>query len=75
MYQFWRIYFDLWGHGCKKWVTFGYKVDQRDPVAMERKFDMSCHLLRVYTKFHIDISKHVEKSPENSDGRADIVTA
>ena len=24
------------------------------------------------TKFQIDISKHVEKSPENSDGRTDI---
>ena len=38
---------------------------------MQLKLDMSCHLLNVYTKFQIDISKHVEKSPENADGRTD----
>ena len=35
---------------------------------MKLKLDMSCHLLNAYTKFQIDISKHVEK---NSDGRTD----
>ena len=28
---------------------------------MKLKLDMSCHLLNAYTKFQIDISKHVEK--------------
>ena len=38
---------------------------------MQLKLDMSCHLLNVYTKFQIDISKHVEERPENADGRTD----
>ena len=73
MYQIWRIYLDLWGHDCKKgvWPTFGCKVGQSDPTVMKLKLDMSSHLLNVYTKFQIDISKHVEKSPEDSDGRTD----
>ena len=32
---------------------------------------MSGHFLNAYTKFQIDISKHVEKRPEHSDGRTD----
>ena len=36
---------------------------------MQLKLDMSCHLLNVYTKFQIDISKHVEEKSGNSDGR------
>ena len=28
---------------------------------MKLKLDMLCHLLNAYTKFQIDISKHVEK--------------
>ena len=31
---------------------------------MKLKRDMSCYLLNVYTKFQIDISKHVEKTSE-----------
>ena len=63
MYQIWRLYLDLWGHYCKKWVwlTFGCKLGQSDPIVMQLKLDMSCHLLNVYTKFQIDISKHVEE--------------
>ena len=38
---------------------------------MQLKLDMSCHLLNIHTKFQIDISKHVEKSPENADGQTD----
>ena len=49
---------------------FSCKVGQSDPVVMKLKLDMSCHLLTVYSKFQIDISKHAEKSPENSDGWA-----
>ena len=80
MYQIENIYLDLWGHNCKNWVwpTFSCKVGRRVPIAMKLKLDMSCHLLNVYTKFQIDISKYVEKGPENSgwtDGRTEIATA
>ena len=76
MYQIWRIYLDLWGHDCKKWVwpTFGCKLGQIDPIVMQLKLDMSCHLLNVFTKFQIDISKHVEEKsgkPGRTDGRTD----
>ena len=76
MYQIWKIYLDLWGHDCKKWVwpTFGCKLGQSDPIVMQLKLDMSCHLLNVYTKFQIDISKHVEEKsgkPGRTDGRTD----
>ena len=39
---------------------------------MKLKLDMSCHLLNAYTKFQIDISKHVEKKSGKlgrTDGR------
>ena len=64
----WRIYLDLWGHGCKKWVwlTFGCRVGQNYLIVMTLKLYMSCYLLNEYTKFQIDISTHVE----NADGRA-----
>ena len=46
---------------------------------MKLKLGMSCHLLNAYTKFQIDIWKHDEKNPENSDGLThwltDIATA
>ena len=72
VYQIWRIYLDLWGHDCKKWVwpTFGCKLGQSDPIVMQLKLDMSCHLLNVYTKFQIDISKHVEEK-SGKRGRTD----
>ena len=41
---------------------------------MKLKLDMSCHLLNAYTKFQIDISKHVEKKSGKlgrTDGRTD----
>ena len=38
---------------------------------MKLKLHTSRHLLNAYTKFQIDISKHVEKMPENSVGRTD----
>ena len=37
---------------------------------MQLKLDMSCHLLNVYTKFQIDISKHVEEK-SGKHGRTD----
>ena len=33
---------------------------------MKLKLHMSCHLLNVYTKFQIDISKHIEKKSRKS---------
>ena len=68
MYQIWRIYLSA---KISVWSTFGCKVDQSHSVAMKLKLDMSCHLLSIYTKFEIDISKHVEKSKENLYGRTD----
>ena len=56
-------------------------VGQSDPIAKKLKLDMLCHLLNVYTKFQIDISKHVEKKvwktqpDRRTDGRTDIATA
>ena len=41
---------------------------------MQLKSNMSCHLLNVYTKFQIDISKHVEENSGKrgrTDGRTD----
>ena len=43
---------------------------------MKLKLNMSCHLMNVYTKIQIDISKHVEKARKTrrdgrTDGRAD----
>ena len=57
------------------WPTFGCKLGQSDPIVMQLKLDMSCHLLNVYTKFLIDISKHVEEKSGKrgrTDGRRDI---
>ena len=47
----------------KKWVwpTLGCILGQNDPIVMQLKLNMSCHLLNVYTKFQIVISKHVEE--------------
>ena len=79
-----RIYLDLWGHDCKKWVwpTFGCKLGQGEPIVMQLKLDMSCHLLNVCAKFQIDISKHVEeksgkggRTDGRTDGQTDIATA
>ena len=57
---------------------------------MQLKLDMSCHQLNAYTKFQIDISKHVEeksgkrgrtdgwtdgRTDRRTDGRTDIATA
>ena len=37
---------------------------------MQLKLDMSCHPLNVYTKFQIDITKHVEEKSRKR-GRTD----
>ena len=41
---------------------------------MQLKLDMSCYLLNVYTKFQIDISKHVEEKSRKREW-TDIATA
>ena len=61
---------------AKKWVCppFGCKLGQNDLIVMQLKLDMSCHLQNVYTKFQIDISKHVEEKSGKrgrTDGRMD----
>ena len=47
------------------WITFGSKVGQSVVIAMKLELDLWHRLLNVYTKFQFDISKPVEKSPEN----------
>ena len=42
------------------WLTFGCKQGQGDPIVMKLILDISYHQLKVYSKFEIDISKHVE---------------
>ena len=56
---------------AKNWPSFGCKIGQSDPIVMKLKIDMTCHLLNVYTKFHTDISKHVEKKSGKPDVRVD----
>ena len=72
VYQIWRIYFDLWGHDCKKWVwpTFGCKLGQSDPIVMQLKLDMSCHLLYI-PSFKLISQSMLKKSSKNADGRTD----
>ena len=64
------------------WPTFGCKLGQNDQIVMQLKLDLLCYLLNVYTKFEIDISKHVEEKSRKrgrtdgrADGRTDIATA
>ena len=59
------------------WSNSGNKLGYFDLIVMELKVDLSCYLLNVYTKFQIDISKHVEKVQKlgRTDGQKDIGTA
>ena len=61
--QIWRLYLNEWLQEYQKriWPTFGSKVGQSVLIAMKLKLDVWRHLLDVYTKFEIDILKHVEK--------------
>ena len=47
------------------WPIFGCKVGQSLLIGMKLELDVWHHLLDVYAKFQTDISKHVQKSPEN----------
>ena len=79
------------GHQCTKFeelilfyeamIAKNGQLGQNDPIVMQLKLDM-CHLLNVYTKFQIDISKHVEeksgkrgRTDGRTDRRTDIATA
>ena len=66
-YQIWRLYiiFEAINEENLLWLILGCKADQGDPTVMELQLDVWHCLLDVYTKFQIDISKHVEKSQEN----------
>ena len=44
---------------------FGCKVCQSAPIRMKLELDVKHHLLHLYTKFQIGISKQVANSPEN----------
>ena len=54
------MYADKW-----LWPIFGCKVGQRVQIGMKLKLDVWHHPTDVYAKFQTDISKHVQKSPEN----------
>ena len=44
------------------WCIFGCKVGQSHLTVMKLQLNVWRRLLDVYTKFQIDISKHVKKS-------------
>ena len=75
--RIWGIFPDSWNNDCKIWVwpTLGCKVPQSDPIAIKLALDMLCQLLNVYIKFPIDISMHIVKYPENSDGKTGVQTS
>ena len=47
------------------WPIFGCKVGQSVPIGIKLELDVWHYLLNVYTMFQNDVSKHVEKNPEN----------
>ena len=65
VYQIWRLYIIVGAINEEKllWASFGCKVGQSVHIGMKHELDMWHHLLNGYTKFQIDISKHVEKKP------------
>ena len=60
LYGFKAMDTDKW-----RWPIFGCKEGQNVQIGMILELDMWLYLLDAYTKFHTDISKHVQKSPEN----------
>ena len=51
------------------WPIIGYNVGQSVPIGMKFELDMWHYLLNVHTKFQIDISKCVKKSPETLESQ------
>ena len=67
VYHIWGLYITYKAMNADEWVwpIFGCKVGQSVQIGMKLELDMWHHLLDAYTKFQTDISKHVQKSPEN----------
>ena len=65
VYQIWGLYINLEAMNAEKllWPIFGCKVRQSVLIGMKLELDVWYYLLNVYTRFEIDISKHVEKKP------------
>ena len=61
--RIWRLYIISEAiHGEKiLWFIFGREVGQCDPIVMKLLFDVWHCLLDVYTKFRIDVLKHVQQ--------------
>ena len=60
IYFFKAMYADKW-----LWSILGCKVGQKVQIGMKLERDVWHHPLHAYAKFQTDISKHVQKSPEN----------
>ena len=67
VYQIWGFYIIFKGMYADKWLwpIFGCKVGQSVQIGMKLELDVWHHPLDVYAKFQTDISRHVQKSPEN----------
>ena len=67
VYQIWGLYIIFEAMNAEKWLwpIFGCKVGQSVPIGMKLELDVWHYLLNVYAIIQNDISKHVEKSPEN----------
>ena len=67
VYQIWGLYIIFKAMYENKWfgTIFGCKVGQSVQIVMKLEFDVWHHPLNLYSKFQTDISKHVQKSPEN----------
>ena len=63
VYQIWRPY--IIAETINEEKIFGCKVGRSDLIVMKPDLNVWHCLLDVYTKFQIDISKQVKKSPEN----------
>ena len=51
------------------WPILSCKVGHSVPIGMKLELDLLNHLPDVHTKFQIDISKYVEKNPENLESK------
>ena len=67
VYQIWGLYITFQAMNADKWLwlIFGCKVGQSVDIRMKLELDVWHHLLNAYAKFQTDITKHVQKSPEN----------
>ena len=61
LYNFEAMYSEKW-----PWPIFDCKVGQSVLIGMKLELDLWHYLLDVSTKFHIDISNHVEKAQKSS---------